>query len=144
MKPGRPTRFTEDLAVELVCLVDDGMTRKTAAARVGIGERTLHDWQARGRRGEPAFHFWMTMLEAAVDRARRRRCREAWKRYDARAKERWREFKQSRERWWLDRLGPEEFYKRRLNWLAEREKWEAYGRLVTDLVARGFRVVVTP
>jgi len=139
MKPGRPSRFAQNQAIKLVCLVDDGMTRKAAAARVGIGERTLHDWQARGRRGESAFQFWMTMLEAAADRARRRRCREAWKRYGAKAKERWKEFKQSRERWWLDRLGPEEFSKRRLNWLAERGKLEAYGCLVTDLAARGFR-----
>jgi hypothetical protein len=41
MKPGRPTRFTEDLAVELICLVDDGMPRKAAAARVGIGRRVI-------------------------------------------------------------------------------------------------------
>jgi transposase len=144
MKPGRPTRFTPDLAIKLICLVDDGMTRKAAAARVGIGERTLHDWQARGRRGDPDFRFWMSELEAAADRARRRRCREAWKRYEARAKERWRELKQSRERWWLDWLGPQEFSKRRLNRLVERGKWEAYGRLVTDLAAWGFRVLVTP
>jgi hypothetical protein len=140
MKPGRPTRFTPDLAIELICLVDDGMSRKAAAARVGIGERTLHDWQARGRRGDPTFQFWMSELEAAAVRASRRRCREAWRRYDANAKQRWREFKHSRERWWLDRLGPEEFYRRRLNWLAEHGKWEAYGRLVMALEARGFRI----
>jgi hypothetical protein len=51
----------------------------------------------------------MSELDAAAIRARRRRYREAWKRYHARVKQRWREFKQSRERWWLDQLGPEEF-----------------------------------
>ena len=117
MKLGRPTRFSQDLAMELICLVGDGMTRKAGAARVGIGGRTLHDWQARGKRGEALPEPDRDDMDAAADRARRRRCREAWKRYDVRAKERWREFKHSRERWWLDRLGPEEFYTRRLNWL---------------------------
>jgi hypothetical protein len=92
MKPGRPSRFTEDVAIELVCLVDEGLSRKPAAGRLGIGERTLHDWQARGRRGEPPFAFWLGMMEAATVRARRRRCRRAWERYDAQAKERWQEF----------------------------------------------------
>jgi hypothetical protein len=39
MKPGRPTRFTQDLAIELICLVDDGMTRKAAAARMARRDR---------------------------------------------------------------------------------------------------------
>ena len=144
MTPGRPTRFNQALAVELVCLVDEGMTQKAAAAPVGIGERTLHDWQAWGRRGQLAFRSWVVMMDAAAQRARRRRIREFWKRHEARAKERWREFKRSRERWWLDRLGPEDFYTLCLNWLAERGKSEAYCRLVTDLEARGFRVFATP
>ena len=58
-KGGRPSRFNEALAVELVCLIDEGLTRKAAAARVGIGERTLHDWQARARRGHPALQHWL-------------------------------------------------------------------------------------
>src|SRR4051794_33072689 len=136
MRPGRPSRFTEDVAIELVCLVEEGLSRKAAAARLGIGERTLHDWQARGRRGEPEFAFWLSMMDGAAARARRRRCLRAWERYDARAKERWQEFKRARERWWLERLGPVAFYILRLSWLAERGKWRACERLVADLKAR--------
>ena len=89
----------------------------------------------------PAFAHRLGMMNAADARARRRRCRRSWERYEARAKQRWQEFKRGRESWWLERLGPAELYTRRLNWLAEHGKWRAYEALVTDLPARGFRVL---
>jgi hypothetical protein len=47
MKSGRPSRFTEGVAIALVCLVEEGLSRK--AASLGIGERLLDLSSHRGR-----------------------------------------------------------------------------------------------
>jgi hypothetical protein len=46
----------------------------------------------------------------------------------AKEKERWQRFKQSREQWWYERLGPEEFWRRRLRWLAAKGHHRALAR----------------
>jgi hypothetical protein len=38
------------------------------------------------------------------------------------------------------RLGPEEFYRRRLRWLAANRKWVSYDRLVAYLAKAGIEV----
>jgi hypothetical protein len=42
------------------------------------------------------------------------------------------------------RLGPAEFYRRRLTWLAENGKWTSYHRLVAYLERRGIEISDTP
>jgi hypothetical protein len=42
------------------------------------------------------------------------------------------------------RLGPEEFYRRRLEWLAANQKWTSYHRLVAYLKAQGINIFPTP
>jgi hypothetical protein len=53
------------------------------------------------------------------------------------SKARFQSFKRSREAWWLKRLGPVEFYARRLDWLYSRGKMHSYDRLVARLRAEG-------
>jgi hypothetical protein len=42
------------------------------------------------------------------------------------------------------RLGPEEFYRRRLAWLAANQKWTSYKRLVAYLRREGIDISHTP
>jgi hypothetical protein len=46
--PGRPTKLTTELRDQIVYLMVEGNYLATAAQTVGISERTLHRWLARG------------------------------------------------------------------------------------------------
>jgi hypothetical protein len=138
---GRPTRFTFELEVELLGGLDEGLSLRQIAARNGIGLRTLVAWLARGRAGEPPYAWFAECWDqqARVRRLRRRVERLAAER--AAARRRWREFADSREAWWKARLGPVEFWARRLRWLAERGLTAAYERAVAELESEGLRLV---
>ena len=141
---GRPTKFSPELGAEILRLLAAGRSRAEIAEAVGIGKRSLQDWLARGRDGEPPFAAWADRFDATMEVVRRRRIRANWQRYDAASKERWQRFKAAREEWWKERLGPAEFWTRRLAWLASRGKWAAYHRTIERLRAEGFRINATP
>jgi hypothetical protein len=48
--PGRPSKMTPDVCEAIVDALLDGAYLETAAAAVGLDERTLHAWLARGRK----------------------------------------------------------------------------------------------
>jgi hypothetical protein len=141
---GRPNRFTYLVSEDLVWLVHGGLSLRAAAAEAGIGLRTVHDWLAAGRAGHPAFAPWAARMAWALEKGRRRRLLLACLRDQARARASWQAFLAGRETWWLERLGPCEFYRRRLEWLKARGHWDAFNRLVAELESRGFRIVQAP
>src|SRR5437762_13250781 len=127
-RPGRPTQFNEDVAALLIALVSEGLTRKAAAARADIAERTLHDWLIMGRRGDPRFAALATTMDAATNGLRdMRRERQlgrirvspgggrGWKKIWMRGLDR--------------RLGPCEFYRRRLGGLGAKGQVDGVRRL---------------
>jgi transposase len=84
--PGRPSRLTPERADKIVELIGQGHYNRTAALAVGIGQRTVQRWLARGeaaddrlRSGQPIeadderyWHFWQRVQQAesaAVDAA---------------------------------------------------------------------------
>jgi hypothetical protein len=136
----RPTKFNIARAVRIIERVRDGKRREDAAAAEGVGIRTLQDWLRRGRSGEWPFSVFSRCFEDAAETARRRRLDESWRRYRAESKARWQRFKAARQGWWLERLGPERFWTRRLQWLWDKGHEDAYWRTLAQLEAAGFRV----
>jgi hypothetical protein len=135
----RPTKFTPEIGEAILRHLAEGRSRRETVEALGIGRRTLQDWLRRGREGEPVFAEWAEEIERVVELARRRRSEESWERTEAESKRSWQRFKAARERWWLERLGPRAFWARRLAWLADRGRWEAYDRTIGNLRAEGFR-----
>lgn len=65
-------RFTDDVRARFVGLIEAGSPISEAAGRVGVSERTVHTWLARGRReaGTPAAEFAVLVdahLQGAAD-----------------------------------------------------------------------------
>jgi transposase len=118
----RPPKFRPDLAGATLVLARGGMSRERIARELGISRRTLQNWLARGRAQEEPFAAWAGAFDEAVVAARRRRLQSGNQRQQSEAKARWQKFKAARSRWWLDRLGPEEFILRRLLWIANRRR----------------------
>jgi hypothetical protein len=139
--PGRPTRFTFELGVELLGGLDLDLSRRQIATRNGIGLRTLCEWIRRGRRGETLFAWFAQCWDqqARLQHLRRRAAKTAASMQAERR--RYRKFARSREAWWKERLGPREFWERRLQWLADRGMHDAYDRAVAQLETEGLRVV---
>jgi transposase len=48
-KPGRPTVLNPKLEAELLRLLSDAVSRRTACIRCGIGLSTFRDWMAKGK-----------------------------------------------------------------------------------------------
>jgi transposase len=143
-KGGRPSRFSDRIAADALAYVAGGFTRREIAERCGIGLRTLQDWLARGRAGEPALATWAARYDAIARAVRADRVRQSYERRRAADRERWRRFKASREGWWLRRLGPARFWTLRLNWLLEHGKYDAYRRTVARLEGQDFRTFRAP
>ncbi len=62
---GRPTKFTEALAADLVLRVRSGGTAERIANALGIGTRTYYRWMELGREGrEPYATFRQDVLRA--------------------------------------------------------------------------------
>jgi hypothetical protein len=130
---GRPTRFGFDLGVELLGGLDQDLNRREIAARSGIGLRTLTEWIRRGRRGETRF-AWFASAWDQQERARRRiRFRIKAAASQAAGRRRWREFADSREAWRKEKLGPREFWRRRLKWLADRGMDSSFAHAVAEM-----------
>jgi hypothetical protein len=139
----RPTQFNAEQGWMIIQAIDEGRGRVEAARAAGIGLRTLAEWLAKGKAGDPAFAEWVSEFKAAERFANRLRCNASWARERARSRERYQRFKAARVQWWLDQLGPCEFWSRRLDWLADRGMTEAYDATVARLRAEGFRIIAT-
>lgn len=99
-----PERAGAALGLALV-----GEPRHRIADRAGVGLRTLQEWLARGRAGEPPFAAWAEAFEKATIEGRRPRREARYEREQAAARGRWQRFKAAREGWWRERLGPAAF-----------------------------------
>jgi hypothetical protein len=71
MQRGAPTKLNPDLATQISFAFELGLSAKAVAAHVGIGERTLRRWLARGRRELEALSV-EAQLALDVDRAAKR------------------------------------------------------------------------
>jgi hypothetical protein len=88
---GRQARICEALAL--------GVSIEAAAAHAGLSAACVHDWMARGRKGEPRF---IEFLEATT------RARDAAEvRFAAVVAKAAKEGNESAARWWLERRRPE-------------------------------------
>ncbi|QDV34405.1 helix-turn-helix domain-containing protein [Tautonia plasticadhaerens] len=140
----RPTKFTPEIGESVLRHLASGRSRRETVEALGIGRRTLQDWLRRGRAGEPGLAAWAERVDRVATLMHRQRVRATWDRLEAESKERWMRFKRAREEYWMERLGPLEFWSRRLAWLAERGRWEAYRRTLERLRTEGFRTDCTP
>jgi hypothetical protein len=140
----RPTKFNPDQGQVIVEALRSGLGRRAAVEAAGVGLRTLAEWIAKGRAGDPAFRPWVAQVDQAEGVARRRRVNAQWARYRIEGRERWKRFGASREAWYLEKLGPARFWSRRLQWLADHGKGQAYAATVAKLEAEGFRINRTP
>jgi hypothetical protein len=132
---GRPSVFDPSLGEAIVRMLAADVPRKTIAAKAGIALRTFQDWLRRGREGDPAYIAFAAAFDRQAKANRQTRIARAWRRYDARAKERWRAFKAARASWWFDRLGPREFWSRRLSWAITEGRTRAVERALAELEA---------
>ncbi|CAN5827695.1 hypothetical protein BH23PLA1_BH23PLA1_29530 [soil metagenome] len=139
----RPTKFTPEIGESLIRLVSAGVPKTKIAPLAGVGLRTLHEWLERGRRGEPAFQKWAARFDDETERMRRRRVNARFHVEQNEAKARWQRFKAERQRWWLERLGPEVYWTRRIAWLSARGHGQALARTFAHLKARRFRTIDT-
>jgi hypothetical protein len=128
----------------LVNHILSGKSRRQAAEASGVSLRTLAGWLAKARAGDRALAEWVRHFEAAEREAYSQRRGLRRFREDAEAKERWQRFKGQRIAWHLENLGPVEFWRRRLVWLASKGQTGAYARTVARLQAEGFCIYAAP
>lgn len=131
----RPTKFDPAKAERILALILAGTPRTRAATEAGLAVRTVQLWLARGRRGEKPFSAWSERLDEASDAVRRAKVRARYKREAVEAKDRWQAFKAARQRWWLDRLGPVEFWSRRFEWCQSMGRTQSASRSLRELRA---------
>src|SRR5262245_19383860 len=143
---GRPTKFTAELGREILALTRQGVSRKVIAGQVGVGLRTLQAWLAKGRAGDPPLRDWAEQVTKAWLRAHQEHIWSTIPKRRAEGRDRWLRFRASREAWWLERLGPVEFWRRRLNWLVSKgpSHEAALRQAVERLRAQGFRIFLAP
>ena len=121
----RPTKFNPERAGAALGLARAGEPRPRIAAGAGVGLRTLQEWLARGRAGESPFAAWSDAFDEATIDGRRPRREARYEREQVAARVRWQRFKAAREAWWRERLGPANFWQRRVEWLAAHGKRRA-------------------
>lgn len=138
----RPSKLNAETMTAILDRIGAGASRVEAARAADLGARTLHEWISRGRAGERPFDAFARAVDAETRRARGARCEANSERRKAAERERWQRFRASREAWYLARLGPAEFWRRRLVWLADKGHTAAFGRLVAKLRAEGWSVRV--
>jgi len=129
----RPVKFDPALGGRLVVAIASGKSRLEASKDAGICIRTLQAWLARGKESQDGFATWAGEFCAAERECASKR---RWVRYDREteeAKARWKGFKEARSRWWLQRLGPVEFWRRRFEWLVSKECWKAASEARNEL-----------
>jgi hypothetical protein len=134
----RPVKFDADTARLASLLKRDGFSNMIIARDCGISRRTLQGWLARGRAGAPPSADFAREFDRAAETGRKRLWLIRFQRDMIRSRRSWRRFKAARELWWLERLGPERFWRRRLRWLAERGHAAAYERTLAQVHALGF------
>lgn len=127
---GRPSKFNAIVAAQAIWMAERGASRLKIAQELRIGQRTFDDWLADPRKADFAKRF-----RDAEARAWRSRCylRSAIERRKARAS--WAKFRDGQEGYWLKRLGPVEFWRRRVAWFERRnlERVPSYGRACAEL-----------
>lgn len=65
-RPGRPSKFTEEVAKTILAAIANGATRRVAAGMAGVGESTLRAWTRLGRRGvDPYAQFQACLMQAS-------------------------------------------------------------------------------
>ena len=119
----RPSKFTAAKAETILAAILEGASQAEAARRAGVGRRTIQEWLAKGR-AETSGPFWSFAFRFGrrSRMAHRRKLRTSWARYHARKAESWQRFRSSREGWWMERLGPRLFWRRRLEWALEHDR----------------------
>jgi hypothetical protein len=68
--PGRDSKFDDDRRAKILADLAAGTSRKCAAERAGVSDRTLRRWLARGRgpaREEPFVSFLSALIRAERD-----------------------------------------------------------------------------
>lgn len=122
---GRPTAFSHAIGEALIDLVlNEGLPIKHAARRLGIGVRTYYDWLGCARNGGAGAELveWADRFTRLLGRHREAKRQERSLRDREATRERWRRFKAARVTWWRNKLGEDEFWRRRRLWLAARGK----------------------
>jgi hypothetical protein len=126
----RRSQFTKAQGLEAVRLAGEGYSQARIALALGVSVRTFAYWLGDGRAGDPRYASFATAFDAARAVARTKAVtRGAAQRQEA-ARERYRRFKASRQAWWRERLGDEEFVRRRLAWLLSKGHIAAALRLI--------------
>jgi transposase-like protein len=113
----RPIKFDSSKARTALLLARAGETQREVARGAGVAPRTLQYWLTRGRSGDPVFAEWAAEYDRLVNIIHRAKLQIMREKNMVESKARFQSFKRSREAWWLKRLGPVEFYARRLDWL---------------------------
>ena len=131
----RPIMLDAKLSYRIVDLIKYGATRAEIATWTGVSSRSLQYWLARGRRGEAPFDRFAAEFDDAAEFARRIHFLVQYRREREASKLRWQAYKSSRERWWLDRLGPAAFWARRLLWCLAEGKSRGAARARAELTA---------
>jgi hypothetical protein len=106
----RPTKFNAAIAARTLDVLSSGCGRDCAARIAGISPRTLANWLARGRAGDPAFASFAERVDAAQEKYRRLRVGMTHLREAARRREHYPIYKAQRVAWWRARLGEEAFW----------------------------------
>lgn len=95
----RPTKLNADRQAKVCEALALGVSIEAAAAHAGLSATCVHEWMARGRRGE---RLYAEFLEATT------RARDAAEvRYAAVVAKAAKEGSESAARWWLERRRPE-------------------------------------
>jgi Helix-turn-helix domain of resolvase len=66
---GRPSKLTDELAREMLEMLEEGAFVSSACAAVGISRSTWASWRERGRLGEEPFAAFVEAVAAAEARA---------------------------------------------------------------------------
>ena len=123
---GRPTKFNAERAERAITLAGQGARRDEIAKAVGVGMRTLANWLAVSQSETDS--LFSHKFRQAEEKAKRRRFRTKLARRTLQAQVRWQEFRhRDQRRYWMNRLGPVEFWRRRLAWFERRELTELPG-----------------
>jgi hypothetical protein len=139
-KVGKPSRFTGEIGEEAVRLAAAGLTLKAIAGQIGVGERTFHEWLARGRAGDPSFSTWARRVMGSARMVRDERRSARWLREADASEERWRRFKAAQTAYRIEQLGEAVFWRNRLEWLSSRGKHRAYDRTLALIRSRNIRI----
>jgi transposase len=69
MPGGRPISLTPEVQAVIIAAIQKGNYRRTAAAKAGVCERTLYNWEERGEAGEEPFREFLQALKTAEAKA---------------------------------------------------------------------------